>query len=68
MTYNTQLFPWCIIRPQSNMKQKIVARFRRRSDAEAHLQILKQLLPTTTHTIIFDITLNTDETSQGASS
>lgn len=68
MTYNTQLFPWCIIRPQPNMKQKIVARFRRRSDAEAHLQILKQLLPTTSHTIIFDITTNTDETRGGAPS
>ncbi len=45
------------------MKQKIVARFRRRSDAEAHLQILKQLLPTTSHTIIFDITLDRDETN-----
>jgi hypothetical protein len=45
MTYKTQLFPWCIIRPQSNMQQTIVARFRRRNDAEAHLQILRQLLP-----------------------
>ena len=69
MTYNTQLFPWCIIRPQPNMKQTIVARFRRRSDAEAHVQILRQLLPTAPHTIIFDITPdNLDETSQGAKS
>jgi len=51
------------------MKQTIVARFRRRSDAEAHLQILRQLLPTAPHTIIFDITPdNLDETSQGAKS
>jgi hypothetical protein len=56
MTYKTQLFPWCIIRPQSNMQQTIVARFRRRNDAEAHLQILRQLLPSAPHTIIFDIT------------
>ena len=63
MSYNTQLFPWCIIRPQDNMKQTIVARFRRRSDAEAHLQILKQLLPDAPHTIIFDITLDQDETN-----
>jgi hypothetical protein len=67
MTYKTQLFPWCIIRPQPNMKQTIVARFRRRSDAEAHLQILRQLLPAAPHTIIFDITPNTpDENSEGA--
>ena len=37
MTYKTKLFPWCIIRPQANMKQTIVARFRRRCDAESHL-------------------------------
>ena len=67
MTYKTQLFPWCIIRPQPNMKQTIVARFRRRSDAEAHLQILRQLLPAAPYTIIFDITPNTpDENSEGA--
>jgi hypothetical protein len=41
------------------MKQTIVARFRRRNDAEAHLQILRQLLPTAPHTIIFDLTLDT---------
>lgn len=57
MTYNTQLFPWCIIRPQPNMKQTIIARFRRRNDAETHLQILKQLLPTAPTPSIFDITL-----------
>jgi len=56
MSYKTQLFPWCIIRPKANIQQIIVARFRRRSDAEAHLQILRQLLPTAPHTIIFDIT------------
>jgi hypothetical protein len=67
MTYKTQLFPWCIIRPQPNMKQTIVARFRRRNDAEVHLQILRQLLPTAPHIIIFDITPDTpDENSEGA--
>lgn len=55
MPYKIQLFPWCIIRPQPNMKQTIVARFRRRGDAEAHLQLLRQLMPDAPHTIIFDI-------------
>lgn len=58
MTYKTQLRPWCIIRLQANLQQTIVARFRRRSDAESHLQILGQLLPNTSHSIIFDITPN----------
>jgi hypothetical protein len=69
MTYQTQLFPWCIIRPQPNMKGIIVARFRRRSDAEAHLRILRQLLPSAPHTIIFDATRETpDADAKGAKS
>lgn len=67
MSYKTQLFPWCIIRPKADIQQIIVARFRRRSDAEAHLQILRQLLPNAPHTIIFDITLdNSKQDSEGA--
>ena len=67
MTDKTQLSVWCIIRPQPNMQRIVVARFRRRTDAEAHLQILRQLLPTAPHTIIFDITPDTvNQNSQGA--
>lgn len=34
---------------------RIVARFRRRSDAEGHLKILKQLMPDVPFEIMFDI-------------
>jgi hypothetical protein len=51
------------------MRQTIVARFRRRSEAESHLQILKQLLPTAPHTIIFDATpYSPDEDGEGVKS
>ena len=56
MTYNTQLYPWCIIRPFPNMRTQIVGRFRRRSDAEGHLQILKRMIPNVSYEIMFDIT------------
>ena len=56
MTYFERLHPWCIIRPLPNLQRLIVARCRRRNDAEAHLQILRQLMPTIRHEIIFDIT------------
>lgn len=56
MTYKNRLSPWCIIRPLPNLQSRIVARCRRRSDAEAHLQVLKRLMPNVTFTIIFDIT------------
>jgi hypothetical protein len=45
MTYLERLNPWCIIRPFPNMRTLIVGRFRRRVDAEGHLRILKQIMP-----------------------
>ncbi len=56
MTYKAQLYPWCIIRPLPNMKSLIVGRFRRRSDAEGHLQILRRMIPAVAFQIMFDIT------------
>ncbi|MEH2183688.1 hypothetical protein [Nostoc sp.] len=45
MTYLEKLSPWCIVRLLPNMQNQVVARFRRRSDAEAHLQVLHRLIP-----------------------
>ncbi|MBE9005129.1 hypothetical protein IQ259_08760 [Fortiea sp. LEGE XX443] len=46
--------PWCIIRHLPNMQRLVVARFHRRHDADGYIQILRQLLPTTKHVIVFD--------------
>lgn len=56
MTYKNQLHPWCIIRSLSNMRSRLIIRFRQRSDAQAHLQILKANNPTASYKIIFDVT------------
>ncbi|MBW4558749.1 MAG: hypothetical protein KME59_23040 [Trichormus sp. ATA11-4-KO1] len=42
MTYFEQLKPWCIVRDIPNQENIIVTRFRRRDDAVAYLQVLKQ--------------------------
>lgn len=55
MTYKDKLNPWCIIRPVSAVQMRIVGRFRRRVDAEGHIKILKQLMPTVPFEIMFDI-------------
>lgn len=55
MNYQDQLSPWIIIRLQPNLQHVIVARFRRRSDAEGHLRILKRMLPQMQFVILFDI-------------
>ena len=56
MTYFNQLHPWCIIRPLPSLQSLVVARFRRRSDAQAHLQILQRMVAGATYEIIFDVT------------
>ncbi|MBD1887219.1 hypothetical protein [Microcoleus vaginatus] len=48
--------PWCIVRQLPNMQRLVVARFHRRGDAEGYIQILRRLLPTAKHAIVFDTT------------
>lgn len=61
MTYRDKLKPWCIIRHLPEMQRMVVARFGRRSDAEAYMKIIRQLLPNTSHKVIFDSTPDTPE-------
>ncbi|HEY9657157.1 MAG TPA: hypothetical protein V6C65_01740 [Allocoleopsis sp.] len=61
MSYYNQLHPWCIIHCLPNAQTAIVARFRRRNDAEAHLRVLQQLTPTATYDLIFDVSESNQE-------
>jgi hypothetical protein len=63
MTYLERLTPWCIIRPFPNMRTLIVGRFRRRVDAEGHLRILKQIMPSVPFEVVFDVMPDELETS-----
>lgn len=54
MTYHEKLNPWCVAKLLPDMQHQIVARFRRRSDAEAHLQALRKLIPGVTFKIVFN--------------
>ena len=65
MTYFNLLHPWCIIRSLPNLQQIVVARFRRRNDAESHLKIISRLIPSVTYTIIFDPAPEPDEEDTG---
>jgi hypothetical protein len=64
MSYFEQLHPWRIIKLLPNLQCCVVARFRRRSDAEAHLQVLRRLIPSVTYTIIFDPTPEREDSPQ----
>ncbi len=41
--------------PTTEPPVNIVARFRRRNDAEAHLQVLRRLMPDASFEIVFDV-------------
>ncbi|MEH1965298.1 MULTISPECIES: hypothetical protein [unclassified Nostoc] len=53
MTYCEQLKPWCIVRDIPNQENIVVKRFRRRDDAVAYLQVLKQSARDIAFQIIF---------------
>lgn len=55
MSYSEHLSPWCIVRHLPKMQHVSVARFQRRGDAEAHLRILRQMMPSTSYAIVFDL-------------
>lgn len=54
MTYKDRLYPWCIIRHLPKSQNLVVGRLRRRNDAEEHLRLLQRLIPTASHSIIYD--------------
>lgn len=50
-----KLHPWSIVRILPDMHSRVIIRFHRRNDAEAHLQILRTKNPTASYEIVFDI-------------
>ncbi|MEG4942407.1 hypothetical protein [Microcoleus sp. F4-D5] len=54
MTYFEKLHPWCLVRLLPNCQRIVVARFRKRNDADAHLRVLQRLVKNRTFVIVFD--------------
>ncbi|HEY9609094.1 hypothetical protein [Allocoleopsis sp.] len=54
IAYLKQLNPWAIARLLPNCQRTIVGRFRSRSDADGHLQCLRQLIPYASFVVVFD--------------
>ena len=52
--YYQRLHPWCIVCQIPPMRSLIISRFRKRSEAEEHLKILRQLTPSARYLILFD--------------
>ncbi|MFB2976608.1 hypothetical protein [Microseira sp. BLCC-F43] len=49
------LFSWIIIRQLPNLQRITVGKFRNRSDAEGHLQILRRMIPHARFEVVFDL-------------
>ncbi len=54
VSYKDRLNNWAIARLLPNMQHTIVGRFRSRSDADGHLQCLRQLMPDASFEVVFD--------------
>jgi len=54
MLYRDRLHPWCVIQLLPNARTIIIARFRRRNDAEAHVKTLRRMNPSAIYQIMFD--------------
>ncbi len=53
-SYGDRLKRWAIARFLPNQQPVIVARFRKRSDADGHLQFLRQQIPDGQFLVMFD--------------
>jgi hypothetical protein len=54
MSYRDRLAPWCIFCLLPHAQRKLVARLRRRSDAEECLKALQRMNPDYDYVLIFD--------------
>ncbi|MBF2072331.1 MAG: hypothetical protein IGS50_01000 [Synechococcales cyanobacterium C42_A2020_086] len=53
MSYFERLHPWCLMTLMPTLQHRLVARFRHRHEAEAHLKILQQMT-TARYVVVFD--------------
>ncbi|MBD2100283.1 hypothetical protein [Leptolyngbya sp. FACHB-261] len=49
-----RLNPWALVRLLPKMQRVTVGRFRKRSDADGHLQILRQTVPQADFIVVWD--------------
>lgn len=55
MTYKQSLKPWAVARLLPNGKWILIGRYHHRSDADGHLQLLRQRVPNIEFKVVFDL-------------
>lgn len=58
MTYRESLKPWAVARLLPDGKWVIIGRYHNRSDADGHLQLLRQRVPNLEFRVVFDLPKN----------
>ena len=64
MTYKDRLSPWCVVRHLPQSPGQVIARFRRRNNAEDHLRAIEKIAPPAEYSIVFAPVINTAESEQ----
>jgi hypothetical protein len=54
MTDKPCLKPWAVARQLPNLRWTIITRYRSRSDADGHFQLLRQRVPNVQFKVVFD--------------
>ena len=52
--YRQKLAPWIIVRQTGPLQWITIGRFRRRGDADGHLEVLRRMIPTAAFEVVFD--------------
>jgi len=55
MPYRERLHYWAIVRLLPNFQRAVMARFRKRSDAEGYWRSLRRLMPKAEFAIVFEL-------------
>lgn len=55
MSYRERLKYWALVRLLPSHQWVVIARFRKRSDANGHLQFLQQQMPDVSFKVVFDV-------------
>ena len=57
MIYRDSLSPWCVIQHLPKLQYAIIARFRKRNDAEDYVKVLRRMNPAIVYEIVFDVAI-----------
>jgi hypothetical protein len=65
MIYRDSLSPWCVVQHLPKLQYALIARFRKRNDAEDYVRALRRMNPAIVYEIVFDVAIAPSEEGKG---